>query len=75
MSVDLSLPIRRCPESGAQMRNQRQHLGGDAPGMGIGNEDRCRLCFRADIQQQLLALTSVPSGDGPDHEKGERRNR
>ena len=51
VSVDLSLPIRRCPESGAQMRNQRQHLGGDAPGMGIGNEDRCRLCFRTDIQQ------------------------
>ena len=31
--------------------------------------------LRADIQQQLLALTPVPSGEGPDREKGERRNR
>ena len=30
--------------------------------------------MRADIQRQLLALTPVPSGDAPDHEKGERRN-
>jgi tetratricopeptide (TPR) repeat protein len=31
--------------------------------------------LRADIQQQLLALTPVPSGEGPDREKSERRNR
>lgn len=30
--------------------------------------------LRADIQRQLLALTSVPSGDAPDREKAERRN-
>jgi tetratricopeptide (TPR) repeat protein len=31
--------------------------------------------LRAEIQQQLLAMTPVPSGEAPDHEKGERRNR
>jgi tetratricopeptide (TPR) repeat protein len=31
--------------------------------------------LRADIQQQLLALTPLPSGEAPDREKGERRNR
>ena len=31
--------------------------------------------LRADIQRQLLALTPLPSGDAPDGEKGERRNR
>ena len=31
--------------------------------------------LRAEIQQQLLALTPVPSGDGSDQEKGEPRSR
>jgi len=31
--------------------------------------------LRAEIQQQLLALTPMPSGDAPDREKGERRSR
>jgi tetratricopeptide (TPR) repeat protein len=31
--------------------------------------------LRADIQQQLLALTPVPSGDGSDQAKGEPRSR
>jgi tetratricopeptide (TPR) repeat protein len=31
--------------------------------------------LRAEIQQQLLALTPVPSGEASDHEKGERRSR
>ena len=31
--------------------------------------------LRADIQRQLLASTPVPSGDAPDHEKGELTSR
>jgi tetratricopeptide (TPR) repeat protein len=31
--------------------------------------------LRADIQRQLLAFTPLPSGEAPDREKGERRNR
>jgi len=31
--------------------------------------------LRADIQQQLRALTPVPSGDGSDQAKGEPRSR
>src|SRR5579862_1309094 len=50
-----SLPIGRRPESSTQVRNQRQDLGRCALCVRIGDEDVCRLCFSADIQQSQFS--------------------
>ena len=54
-AADSSLPIRWRPESGVQMRDQRQNFGRDAPIIGISNKERCGLCFRTDLYHSQLS--------------------